>query len=206
MSQRFIVVSSTVLDDMEKLLREKNVYDGNPRASVYRACKKGITSARQSVYRNYENAITKAYYIKKKDLKSEKNVTLSGFDSSNGYVAQLRFKDHRIPLYKFDVKRFPKIFRFKFKDKVVKRNGIMLKARQLRSSQLKEFKHSFTATMKSGHTGMFERLDSSSLPIAEIMGSSPSMMLTKDSVLSNIVEPATIAFNESFNDEMEKLL
>jgi len=146
-----------------------------------------------NVKKNMAVSAKKRYIVKTEDIK--KTLTSSNATSSN-LSAFVRSSGTLIPLYKFKVspnqprpKNPPKNF----------------KARVLKASSLKPLQ-GFVAKMKSGHLGVFERKDSSRLPIKELYGPPIPQMLGNEEVWKDIEKEANQTVEKRMDHEIKRLL
>jgi hypothetical protein len=104
---------------------------------------RGVSALRS----NALNEITKVYTITKKDVRAESNIKISRVyskDSNSGVIGTIEYAGASIPLIRFGAKSSGS-------------KGVY--ARQMKSSGRELFRHAFIAKMKSGHIGMFERVN-----------------------------------------------
>lgn len=124
----------------------------------------------------------------KKYTKSTRKIVSQGGET----VVNIEFKGVHVPLIRFDTKFG---------------NDGRVTVRVKRASTKTVLEHVFTATMKSGHTGLFERVTDKRFPIEEKMGpSTPQMMDYNDDISQEIGDKIRDTFDERLEHEILAVL
>lgn len=136
--------------------------------------------------------IAKTYNIKNKDVKSLGNVKVTKANTSKLEIL-LTSKGGNIPLIKFST------------NPNAPRRVKMLKASVKRGGK-KPVPGAFVATMKSGHTGVFERMGAKRNPIGEKYGPAVPIMMNNQDVADHLNEQANIRISKRLDQEMKRVL
>jgi hypothetical protein len=180
-----IEITSETIDRVEKLLA--GVPKGAERA-LAAAMNRGLSKISTGAARN----VREVYAVQSSALSDATKINSKKASSGNlaGYVA---FSGVKIPLYKFKV------------TPLYHNTGKLVKGGLMKGGGA-TFEDAFIATMKSGHTGVFERTISSRLPIEEKMGLSAAQMIANTTVMSKLEEDAQKTINDRLEHEIDRLL
>jgi len=184
MIQNITIVTDETLERMRVILRD---VQGGVEKILPRIIDRARTTARATALKE----ITAVYDIKQKDIRDRKNTTINMYtqQSNNKIVGVVSYSGTKIPLYRFGVshktpkklnKRVPVMFD---NETVWVSPGAPVSARLRKDRPKTLFKNSFIAKMKSGHFGMFERMNPNSmerLKIREFPGASTAEMAEID--------------------------
>lgn len=164
-----------------------------------------------NVRKNLSKEVLKKYGIKSADVKKTVSMKRASKADPSCYVTTV---GGTIQLYKFKTK--PKDVVSTKGIKVSKRKKVKVKV--LKSSSLKESKHSFIQRMANGHVGVFRRkLASSGIKntisnksryseIKELHGPSVPQMVSNEEVINNIYKDAEVTYNKRINHEINRIL
>jgi len=186
-----------VIDGDTSIDRVKALLAGIP-GGAEKAVKSAIPRAVNHLKANASREIRKEYAISHKDLRTKENVTVR--NSGNGLAAEVIFKDNKLPLYRFFVT-----------PKLPTKKPTPVQAKIKLNSAPKISVKAFIATMKSGHTGVFERVtqerDGEAVTVLkERYALAIPQMLANDDVRNSLVAEAASKFNERVNHEITRIL
>lgn len=190
-------------------------------AGIPGGAEKALTSALQRTASNLRtssaDAIRERYAISKSNIRANENVKIKKSINSGNIEFCIEFMGNKIPLYRYDGVS-PKSDTRENYTVNARINGTWLRVRpsvsasghQLKGTSPTKFDNAFIATMKSGHTGIFERTGGSTSKggdaIQEIMGSSVPQMLGNQEVLETLSKKAVEKFEERANHEIMRIL
>ncbi|MCC8156354.1 MAG: hypothetical protein LIO54_03645 [Oscillospiraceae bacterium] len=200
----------------EKLERIGALLSNIPRG-LDRALRAAMVRTTSRVRTQSTAAIRETYDIAAGDVRAAENVRVR-YRYGSGVTATVTFAGKKIPLWRYASSGH----------KPVSPNGsvwvnAMIEGhwrrvhpglpgygRQMKSAAVEHYDNVFTAQMKSGHIGLFERTGgmtaSGSDEIHEIMGSSVAQMLANRDVSAHLAEDAAAKFNERLDHEVSRLL
>ena len=165
--------------------------------------------------------VRERYAISAGNLRSDENINLRYRSTSNGAQAVMAIVGTKLPLYRFDgaspksrtdqAKLVPVLIGDQSERKWrMVHPSVTARGKVLRSSGPQLLTDSFTATFRSGHTGIFERTGGMTAnmrdEIKEKMGLSIPQMVGNEEVLANLSQDATEKFNERIDHEIEAIL
>ena len=161
--------------------------------------------------------IRERYDISQSALRTSENVKIN-YSYQNGATAEIVFNGKKIPLYRYNGSspKQPTQNKSKRVNAILTGGwrsvhpGISAAGHLLNSTAPTTFDNAFTAKMKSGHIGIFERTGGSSSrgadAIKEIMGLSVPQMLGNQEVAENITIDAGKKFEERLDHEITRVL
>lgn len=184
---------------------------------VNRAIKAAMPRAASHLRSHSSEAIQERYAISTAGIRSAENVKLNYQYSNGGVEARVRFSGNLIPLWRYDGSgpRAPspqrKLVPVMIKGRwTLAHPGNAARGHQLKSTVPTTFDNGFTAKMKSGHIGIFERTGGmtadGSDAIHEIMGSSVAQMVGHEDVATSLTDSTAKKFEERFEHEITRLL
>ncbi|WP_322199427.1 phage tail protein [Acutalibacter intestini] len=153
-----------------------------------------IKRATSTVKTKSTKAVSEVYAISQKDIRAESNITVKTQMADGGVVGTVRYAGHAIPLYRFNVS--PK--RPAYHEQVT--------AAVKRNSTPTALIHAFTAQMKSGHIGIFERDTRPRLPVSEKYGPSVPGMAGNLEIVEQVEEAAQETIEKRLEHEIERIL
>jgi hypothetical protein len=197
----------------EAFERVKLILHGVP-GGAEKALRGIISRTTSTVRKTTLEGITSVYDIKQKDVRNRQNTTINMRTKKvdGGIVGEITFSGGKIPLYRFGVTpKQPKAKGTKvpvrFGDRwILVTPGAPVKARQRKDKPLTPFNNAFIATMKSGHTGIFERSNETRTPINEIMGVSTAQMAANSVVLEKVEAAAVETIVKRTEHEISRIL
>lgn len=163
-------------------------------------------------------AIGENYDISAENIRTSQNVKMSYTLHDGVFTANIRFRGKKIPLFRYNgtSPKFPKVDEGKTVNAVIAGQwrtvhpGVEASAHVLKSTSPKKLEDTFVATMKSGHTGIFERTggvtSDGSDQIKELMGLSVPQMLGNKDVQDGISKKAEKVFEERMEHETLRIL
>jgi len=163
------------------------IKNGAPRA-INAAINRTLPSARK----NTSVKIREHYNVKAGDIKDTMSLKKS---TTRTLTGKLNSEGSPLPLINFNVS--PK--------KPPKRAPKILKAAVLKGGSKKGIPNTFTAKMKSGHIGVFERTSKASLPIEEKYAPSVPSMMNRDSIRKDVQKEANKTLKKRLNHEIKRL-
>ena len=184
---------------------------------VDKAVKGAMAKAVSSLRTNSTKAIQERYAISVTNLRTEENVKVR-YTYQNGVQAFVTFAGHKIPLHRYDgaTPAQPAPDTSEWITAIVAGKwrrvhpGLTASGHQLKSTSPKQFQDAFTARMKSGHVGIFERTGGSTAEggdaIKELMGSSVPQMLGSPGVTERLVQESMGKFEERLDHEVLRIL
>lgn len=194
--------------------RARKLLSGIP-GGAEKAIKAALTRAASHLRTNAEKAVQERYDISKKNLRSDKNVGVKYVYSGGTVSAYINFSGVKIPLYRYGGASPKEPTPDKSKGRVpapingvtkMVYPGIAASGHQLKTSGVTHFEHAFTARMKSGHVGIFERTGGATAAggdeIKELMGSSFPQMLGNEEVAEKLSKEAYEKFEERLDHEI----
>lgn len=194
-----------------------NVPDG-----IDKAMKAAASRAVQKLQSGSNAAIREKYDITDANIRTEKNVKVR-YSYPNGVRAVVTFSGHKIPLYRFGGSA-PKMptpdtsegLKWVKSHKAWRQfyQGVTARGHQFKSTspspQVSDAYEGFTAQMKSGHIGLFERTGGEtsygSDQIREIMGNSVAQMVGNQEVAEKLTEKAYTDFEDELNKAVYRIL
>ena len=198
------------LDRAQKLLAG---IEGGMDKAVRNALDRAVSHLRA----NSANAIRERYAISVANIRASENVKVS-YNYQNGPTAAVMFFGQKIPLYRYDgaAPSQPTPDTSRWVEAMV--NGayrwvhpsVAAQGHQLKSTLPTQFQHAFTARMKSGHVGIFERTGKADGKggdaIEELMGSSVPQMLGNPEVEEKLAKESMKKFEERLDHEVLRIL
>ena len=184
---------------------------------VEKAIKNALPRAASHLRSHSGQHIRERYAISQSALRTNENVKIR-YTYHNGATAEIVFNGRKIPLYRYNGSS-PKQPTFN-KGRSVKalltggwatvNPGIAASGHLLNGTAPTKFDNAFTAQMKSGHIGIFERTGGASSSgadaIREIMGLSVPQMLGHQDVAEKLSKSASEKFEERMEHEITRLL
>ena len=182
-----------------------------------KAVREALSRAVSHLRANSAKAIRERYAISAANIRAGENVKVS-YDYRNGPMAAVMFYGQKIPLYRYDgaAPAQPTPDTSKWVEAMV--NGmyrwvhpsVAARGHQLKTTSPTQFRHAFTARMKSGHVGIFERtgeVDSKGGDaIKELMGSSVPEMLGSPDVAEALAKESMRKFEERLDHNVLAIL
>ena len=158
--------------------------------------------------------ITSVYDIKAKDVRDRKNTTINLRTRKEGdaIIGEIKYSGGKIPLYRFGVKpKNPKPRSVRVpvpigNSWVMAHPGGAVSARMLRSESHTRFNNAFVATMRSGHTGLFERIGRRSSKIREIMAVSTPQMAANAEIIDKVEESTLETIAKRTEAEISRII
>lgn len=163
-------------------------------------------------------AISENYDISAENIRASQNVKMSYTIQNGVFTANIRYRGKKIPLFRYNgtSPKYPKTDEGKTVTAVITGQwrtvhpGVDASAHVLKSTSPKKLEDTFVATMKSGHTGIFERTGGTtpngSDEIRELMGLSVPQMLGNKEVQDSISKKAEKVFEERMEHETLRIL
>lgn len=175
----------------EQVERVEQILSGIPKGTE-RAMSNAINRGLSRTKTTARKRIKQVYAVKDGDISAASNITINKASTGNlaGFVS---FNGYKIPLYKFSVK--PKA--------PGTRQTVFAMVKRGEGGTLED---AFTAVMKSGHIGIFEREEKTRLPIEEKMGLAPAQMVGNRQVMEGLEEEVQQVVNERLEHEIDRLL
>lgn len=182
-----------------------------------RAFKSAAARAGQYLRTHSGRAIRERYAITQRDLRANENVSVR-YSFQHGLSLTITFSGHKIPLYRFSgtnplMPRKDTTKRISaFINGAWKRTSpsVPSSAHVLKSSAPTTFEDVFTAKMKSGHMGLFERTGGAtptgSDAIRELMGPAVPQMLGNQEVVDKLTKDTAAKFEERIDIEVTRIL
>ncbi len=152
------------------------------------AINRGLSHTKTQAFKQ----VKKVYAVKQSAL-NEATKTRAQKASTGNLAGYISFSGVKIPLYKFQVTPKTPGTGKKVRAGVMKGGGAV-------------FESAFIAEMKSGHTGIFERITSRRLPIEEKMGLSAAQMVQNEVIMDQLTQEAQEKVDERLNHEIERIL
>lgn len=177
----------------EQIERVNLILENVPKG-VEKAFKGIIQRANSTVRTETVKQINTVYAISKQNIRAETTINMRTRKVDGGIVGTVSFAGYKLPLYRFNVSPTLPV------------QHATVSAAVLNASSRTPFAHAFIAKMKSGHTGMFERDESSRLPITEFMGPSTAQMAGNSVVLEQVEEAAQQTVNKRVEHEISRIL
>lgn len=206
-----IYLTGGALDNAEKMLA------GIP-GGTEKAVKSAMSRAVSSMRTGYVKEVQKKYDISGSNLRTDKNIKCRYSYAGGSVTAMVTFAGKKIPLYRYNGTT-PKVPKYDtsrrvpvFIDKELRwvHPGINAKAHVFKATSPYFLDDTFVATMKSGHTGIFERTgtktDNSRDKLTEKMGLSIPQMVGNEEVRENITDEAWKKFDERLDHEIMALM
>lgn len=207
---RVEATSQETLDRAAKLL-------AGVEGGMDKAVKNALDRAVSHLRSHSAQAIRERYAISVANIRASENVKVS-YNYHSGVQAAVMFAGQKIPLYRFDgaAPAHPTPDTSKWVEAMV--NGqyrwvhpsVAAQGHQLKDTSPTQFRHAFTAQMKSGHVGIFERNGKASGDggdaIDELMGSSVPQMLGSEEVSEKLARESMQKFEERLDHEVLRIL
>lgn len=161
--------------------------------------------------------IRERYAISQSALRTNENVKIK-YSYQNGATAEIIFNGQKIPLYRYNGSspKQPTFNKGRSINAILTGGwrtvhpGVSALGHLLNGTAPVRFNNAFTANMKSGHIGIFERTggvsSSGADAIREIMGLSVPQMLGNQEVAEKLSEDASKKFEERLEHEISRLL
>lgn len=165
--------------------------------------------------------VRERYAISAGNLRTEQNINLRYRSVSGGAEAVMQIVGTKLPLYRFEGSSpksrtdQSKLVPVLIGDQRLRKwrmvhPSITAKGKVLRGSSPKTLTDSFTATFRSGHTGIFERTGGMTSghkdEIQEKMGLSIPQMVGNQEVIDKLGRDASEKFDERIDHEIEAIL
>jgi len=208
-SVKMEVVGQEMLDRAQRMLA--GIPDGIDKA-VKNAMNRTVANVRVKSIR----AIQQKYAISAGNLRTSSNITVK-YKYGSGVQAEIWFRGNKIPLWRYTGSS-PKspmqteelVHAMVHGQWRTVHPGATASGRQFKSRSPVRLSNTFVATMKSGHTGIFQRTgglaaDGGSA-IEEIMGASVPQMIGNEEVLQKISKEAAEKFEERLEHEIMRIL
>ena len=180
-----IEITSETIERVETLLA--GVPKGAERA-FSNAINRGLSHTKTQAFKQ-----VKAVYAVKQSALNEATKTRVQRASSGNLAGYVSFSGVKIPLYKFSVSPKEPGKKQKVRAGVMKGGGAV-------------FEDAFIARMKSGHTGIFERITSKRFPIEEKMGLSAAQMVQRETIIDQLTQEAQEKVDERLKHEIDRIL
>ena len=152
------------------------------------AINRGLSHTKTQAFKQ----VKKVYAVKQSAL-NEATTTRAQKASTGNLAGYISFSGVKIPLYKFQATPKTPGTGKKVRAGVMKGGGAV-------------FESAFIAKMKSGHTGIFERITSKRIPIEEKMGLSAAQMVQNEVIMDQLAQEAQEKVDERLNHEIERIL
>lgn len=180
-----IEITSDTIERVETLLA--GVPKGAERA-FSAAINRGLSHTKTQAFKR----VKEVYAVKQSALDEATKTRIEKASTGNlaGYVS---FSGVKIPLYKFSVTPKEVGTGRKVRAGVMKGGGAI-------------FQDAFIARMKSGHTGIFERVTSKRFPIEEKMGLSAAQMVQREEIIDQLSQEAQEKVDERLKHEINRIL
>jgi len=133
--------------------------------------------------------ITKVYDIKLADIRDRKKTMIRAGTQKvdDGIVGYIRYSGVALPLYRFGV------------TPTRSGTGQVVQARIRQDHAFERYDDAFIAQMRSGHTGVFERIGRNRFPISEETGASVATMAAD----SGVQDKAEAKFEETVTNRLD---
>lgn len=199
------------LDRAERLLAG---VEGGARRAVDSALRKAAARLRRSSAR----AVRERYALSTTAIRDNENVTVS-YSYYGGAQVSVRFGGRRIPLYRFDGvtpteptpdsgRRVP-VWMGEDGWKTLS-PGVQAAGHVLKSTTPKKLNEAFTARMKSGHVGVFERTGGRTSndrdELRELYGPAVPQMLGSEEVREKLASEAMTGIEKDVDDAVVRIL
>ena len=206
------------LDDSvrDAMARAERMLAGVP-GGLEKAMRAAMSRTVQRVRTDASRRVRERYAISAGNLRTEQNVRVRYRYSGGGAEAQMLFSGAKIPTYRFDGSG-PKTpaRRSDFRPAMLGDHWALVHPgaaaywHLLRGTSPTRYERAFTATFRSGHTGLFERTGGVTAEgraeIREIMGLSIPQMIGNEEVLGNLSPDASETFDERMDHEILRVL
>lgn len=180
-----VTVDKKAIKRAQKLL--KNIPNGAKKA-VVNATNRALTKGKMTV----NKGITSRFTIKATPVKESLSIQKASFGRLGGLVKS------NAPV--------TELSRFKLNPaKATKKRPSALKV-DVKKSGLKPIPHAFVMQTKSGHTGVFERVDKARTPVRQLMGPSIPYMAKDPQITNNVQKEMVNMFNSRLDHEVKRLL
>lgn len=210
------------LDDSfrESIEKADRMLAGMP-GGFEKALRSAISRTASHTRTQISRRVRERYAISAGNLRTEQNVTLRTRTVSGGAEAVMRVVGTKLPLYRFEgaspksrtdqAKLVPVLIGDqRLRNWRMVHPSITAKGRVLKGSGPKTLTDSFTATFRSGHTGIFERTGGMTAgykdEIKEKMGLSIPQMVGNQEVLDKLGQDASETFDKRIDHEIEAIL
>lgn len=203
------------LKGYEAVERAKVLLDGVP-GGIDRAVKAAMSRAVQRTRSRSDKAVQEKFDFKPES--GDKTVTVR-YTYQNGVQATINFAGYKIPLIRFggvsprvptqDIAagRKPVMVKGAW---TMQYQGVAARGHQFRDTSPTQFMDAFTAQMKSGHIGIFERTGGStsegSDAIRQLMGDSYAQMVGKQEVTERLSDEAGRTFEAELDKAVYRIL
>lgn len=200
-------VQSTGIERARALL--SNI-DGGAEKAIKSAMNRSVQSLRTRSVR----AVRERYDIAAGAVRAKNNIRVRYSYSGGGVQANVYFSGQKIPLYRYG-KAAPKaptpdtgrwVTLFKGGRFMRVHPGKAARGHLLKSTGAARFDQAFTARMKSGHVGIFERTGTGDNDIQELMGLSVPQMIGNEEVLQKLSDETYEKFDERIDHEIVRIL
>lgn len=183
-----------------------------------KAIRSAMTRAVSGLRSNVTKRVQERYAIGSSELRTAQNVNAKySYQAGSGVTAEILFAGAKIPLYRYNgtnptspTNQTQLINALIGKQWKKVHPGVAAAGHQLKGTSPYRFANAFIATMKSGHTGIFERTGGMSSTgadaVEEIMGSSVPQMIGNDEVANKLAKDAEDKFDERLAHEIDAIL
>ncbi len=173
-------------------LQKADIWLANVKDGVPKALASALNRTAEHVAAEATRKARETYDIKATDVRRTIRITRA---TKNNLTAHVKSLGSPIPLIQFNVRP----------SRPPKKPPAVLTASVKRSGG-KPIPGAFVTTMKSGHTGVFERVGKQRLPIRELYGPPAPVMLNEPGVRQQIEEQAVIRLEKRLDHEILRLL
>jgi hypothetical protein len=160
---------------------------GGAEKALSRSLNKAVKGIRTDAVRSAREE----YVAKAKDIRSTIRLKTS---RSNNLTASAVSRGQRIDLYKFKIR----------KQNAKQKRPVMVQVKN--DGTMKPLFRAFVATMKGGHTGIFERVGKKQLPIIALTGPAAPTMIGSEAVRTSIEENALRRFEKELDHQIIYLM
>ncbi|MCI9509560.1 MAG: hypothetical protein HFF10_07445 [Angelakisella sp.] len=208
-----IQVEAAGQETLDRATRMLAGIDGGIEKAVQGAMSRAVAHLRA----NSTKAIRERYAISAANLRAEENIRVR-YTYQGGVQAFVTFAGYKIPLYRYDgaAPAQPTQDTSEWAMAMVAGKwrrvhpSIAASGHQLKGTPPQQFQDAFTARMKSGHVGIFERTggsaESGGDAIKELMGSSVPQMLGSPEVSEKLAQESMDKFEERLDHEVLRIL
>jgi len=170
--------------DLERLAKGLNVSSSKVRTSVSRALNRAASQARTGV----DKGVRERIGVKKRDV--FKNVTVRRA-STRRLESIVKIRGRAIPLGAFKARQT--------------KRGATAKINKTGGRTL--YRGTFTATMRSGHLGVYKRIGKTRLPLKELYGPSiPTVVEQEPDLAVKVEHDAAVNLERALTAQMELML
>ena len=186
-----------------------------------KALRSAISRAASHTRTRISSRVRERYAISAANLRTDQNINLRYRSTEGGAEAVMRIVGTKIPTWRFEgsspkaptnqSKLVPVLIGDQSERKWrMVHPGVTARGKLLRGSSPQTLTDSFTATFRSGHTGIYERTGGMTSnmrdEIKEKMGLSIPQMVGNEEVLANLSQDAAQKFDERIDHGIEAIL